>query len=246
MHDLARPNEEMLVIGPSAVAAARSRSVRFNPAPRNPRPPMRITSRRFQPSQRRTPGPSRRSIGASSTRRVRRNEKQLLNKADSNDIGGSHQGPGFHVHDSLQRFTLGLPTVHTSPKRQRGFRLCRLDCWRDERKYSPERAEEPIKSLESSRIEPVARPAGMHAELGSQWIESPGGPQGRVLCTGTVARPADVQSKEATMSARRRVRIIVVLAVVPRNRFHGKRMRLRPDGIGAVARPVHRSNPTCR
>ena len=26
----------------------------------------------------------------------------------------------------LQRFTLGLPTAHTSPKRPRGFWLCRL------------------------------------------------------------------------------------------------------------------------
>ena len=69
MHDLARPKEEIPGEGVFAVAAVRSRSARLNPAPSIPNPPMRITSRRFQPSQRRTPGPIRRSIAASLRRR---------------------------------------------------------------------------------------------------------------------------------------------------------------------------------
>ena len=63
MHDRARPKAEPPATASAPVAVRPNRSARLNPVPRHPRPPIRITSRRFQPSQSRTPGPRSRSIG---------------------------------------------------------------------------------------------------------------------------------------------------------------------------------------
>ncbi len=79
MHDRARPKDEAPGSAPAAVAPGRSRSAKPNPAPRQPKPPIRTTSRRFQPSQRRIPGPRRRSIGTFPPG-IRSLKKQLLNK----------------------------------------------------------------------------------------------------------------------------------------------------------------------
>jgi len=79
MHDRARPKDEAPGSAPAAVAPGRSRSVKLNPAPRQPKPPIRTTSRRFQPSQRRIPDPRRRSIGTFPPG-IRSLKKPLLNK----------------------------------------------------------------------------------------------------------------------------------------------------------------------
>ena len=72
----------------SAVAAVRSSSVRFNPAPRNPRPPMRITSRRFHPSQSRVTPVRADAASGPLDEGIRNGEEQLLNTADYSDIAG--------------------------------------------------------------------------------------------------------------------------------------------------------------